>query len=63
MEERIFWVKINYKTKSFNIVQARYRMKVNFNTFQNRSQTFKLVKNLKVHSTCKDHMMMGLSQF
>ena len=27
-----------------------------FNTFQNRSQVFKLVKNFEVHGTCEDHM-------
>ena len=49
MEQKVFCVKSNYKTKSFKIVQARYRRKFNLNTFPNRHQIFKLVKNIEGH--------------
>ena len=35
--------------------------KFNFNTFPNRSQIFKLVKNFKTYDTCKDRRVTGSS--
>ena len=51
MEEKILSVKRYYETKIFKIVQAIYRKKININTFLNRSQIFKLVKNFEAHGT------------
>ena len=39
MEQKIFCVKTYYETKSFQIVQARFRRKFSFNKFPNRSQS------------------------
>ena len=47
MEQKIFCVKAYYETKSFQIVQARFRRKFSFNKFPNRSQIFKLVKKFE----------------
>ena len=47
--EQIFYVKTYYETKSFKIVQARYREKFNFNTFPNRTQIFGLIKNFEAY--------------
>ena len=33
--------------------------KLNFNSFQNRSQIFKLVKKFDTHGICEDHRRMG----
>ena len=51
---RSFFEKTYYEIKSFKIVQARYRRKFNFNTFPNRSQIYKLVKNFEAQGTCED---------
>ena len=51
-----------YKIKSFNIVQERYRSKFNFNTFTNRSQIFKLVKNIEAHDTWENSKAASSSQ-
>ena len=61
MEQKIFCVKTYYETKSFKIVQARYRRKFNFNTFPNRSQILKLIKNFEAHGTCEDRRAKGSS--
>ena len=61
MMEQIFCVKIYYKTKSFKILQARYRGKFDFNTFPNGNQIFKLVKNFETHGTYEDHRAKGFS--
>ena len=61
MEQKIFCVKTYYETKSSKIVQARYRRKLNFNIFLNRSLIFKLVKNFEAHGICEDHMATGSS--
>ena len=61
MMEQIFCAKTYHKTKSFKIVQVRYRRKFNFNTFPNRSLIFKLVKNFKAHRTSEDHKTMDSS--
>ena len=61
MEQKIFYVKTYYETKSFKIVQARYRRKFNFNTFPNRSQILKLIKNFEAHGTCEDRRAKGSS--
>ena len=55
MEQKIFCLKTYYETKSFQIVQARFRRKFSFNKFPNRSQIFKLVKKFETHGTCGDH--------
>ena len=57
----MFCVKTYYETKTFKIVQARYRRKLNFNTFPNKSQIFKLVKNFEVHGTYEDHSAISSS--
>ena len=54
MEQKIFCVKTYYETKSFQIVQARFRTKFSFNKFPNSSQIFKLVKMFETHGTCGD---------
>ena len=46
MMVHIFSVKTYYGTKSFQVVQPRYRGKFNFNTFPNRSL---LAKNFEAH--------------
>ena len=61
MEQKIFCVKTYYETKSFQIVQARFRRKFSFNKFPNRSQTFKLVKKFETHGTCGDRRVTGSS--
>ena len=61
MEQKIFCVKTYYETKSFKIVQARFRRKFSFNQFPNRSQIFKLVKKFEAHGTCGDSRVAGLS--
>ena len=43
-----------YETKSFTIVHTRFRRKLNFNTFPNRSQIFKFIKNFNAQGTRKD---------
>ena len=48
----VFYISIS----SFKIVQARYRTKFNFKSFPNRSQIFKLVKNLEAHGSSKSCM-------
>ena len=59
--KQIFCVKTYVKTKSFKIVQARFRQKFNLNTFPNKSQIFKLVKNFEAHGTCEHSRVMGSS--
>ena len=59
MEQKIFCVNTYYETKPFKIVQPRYRRKFNYNTFPNRRQIFKLVKNFEAHSTCEDSRTTG----
>ena len=54
IEQKIFCMKTYYETKSFKIVQARYRRKFTFNTFPNGSQIFKLVIYFEAHSACED---------
>jgi len=54
MEQKIFCVKTYYETKSFQIVQARFRTKFSFNKFPKRSQIFKLFKMFETHGTCGD---------
>ena len=61
MEQKIFCVKTYYETKSFQIVQARFRRKFSFNKFPNRSQIFKLVEKFETHGTCGDRMVTGSS--
>ena len=61
MEQKIFCVKTYYETKSFQIVQARFRRKFSFNKFPNRSQIFKLVKTFETHGTCGDRRVTGSS--
>ena len=61
MEQKVFCVKTYYETKSFRIVQARFRRKFSFNQFPNRSQIFKLVKKFKAHGTCGDRRVAGSS--
>ena len=61
MEQKIFCVKTYYETKSFRIVQARFRRKFSFNQFPNRSQIFKLVKKFEAHGTCGDCRVAGSS--
>ena len=61
MEQKIFCVKTYYETKSFRIVQARFRRKFSFNQFPNRSQIFKLVKKFEAHGTCGDRRVAGSS--
>ena len=61
MEQEIFCVKTYYETKSFQIVQARFRRKFSFNKFPNRSQIFKLVKKFETHGTCGDRRVTGSS--
>ena len=61
MEQKIFCVKTYYETKSFKIVQARFRRKFSFNQFPNRSQIFKLVKKFEAHGTCGDRRVAGSS--
>ena len=61
MEQKIFCVETYYETKSFQIVQARFRRKFSFNKFPNRSQIFKLVKKFETHGTCGDRKVTGSS--
>jgi len=61
MEQKIFCLKTYYETKSFQIVQARFRRKFSFNKFPNRSQIFKLVKKFETHGTCEDRRVTGSS--
>ena len=61
MEQKILCVKTYYETKSFQIVQARFRRKFSFNKFPNRSQIFKLVKKFETHGTCVDRRVTGSS--
>ena len=61
MEQKIFCVKTYYETKSFQIVQARFRRKFSFNKFPNRSQIFKLVKKFETHGTYGDRRVTGSS--
>ena len=61
MEQKIFCVKTYYETKSFQIVQARFRRKFSFNKFPNRSQIFKLGKKFETHGTCGDRRVTGSS--
>ena len=61
MEQKIFCVRTYYETKSFKIVQARFRRKFSFNQFPNRSQIFKLVKKFEAHGTCGDRRVAGSS--
>jgi len=61
MEQKIFCVKTYYETKSFQIVQARFRRKFSFNKFPNRSHIFKLVKKFETHGTCEDRRVTGSS--
>jgi hypothetical protein len=61
MGQKIFCVKTYYETKSFKIVQARYKRKFNFNTFLSRNQIFKLVKNFEAYGTCEDRRATGSS--
>ena len=61
MEQKIFCVKTYYETKSFQIVQARFRRKFSFNNIPNRSQIFKLVKKFETHGSCGDRRVTGSS--
>ena len=61
MEQKIFCVKTYYEMKSFQIVQARFRRKISFNKFPNKSQIFKLVKKFETHGTCGDRRVTGSS--
>ena len=61
MEQKIFSVKTYYETKSFQIVEARFRRNFSFNKFPNRSQIFKLVKKFETHGTCGDRRVTGSS--
>ena len=54
MEQKSFCIKAYNETKSFKNAQARYRINFNFDTFQNKTQIFKLVKNFKAHSIYED---------
>ena len=53
MEQKIFCEEIYDETKSLKIVQNRYRGKFNFNSFPNKSQIFKLIKNFEADGTCE----------
>ena len=57
--EQNFRVKMYYKTKTFNSVRARYKRKLNFNTYPNRRKIFKLVKNFEA---CEDRRATVSSQ-
>ena len=55
--------KTYYETKSLNIILVKFGRKFNFNTFPNKNQIFKLIKNFEVHGTCEDRKAMGSSPF
>ena len=61
--EQIFGEKIYNDTESFKSVQRRYRRKLNFNAFPNRSRVIKLDKKFKAHDICEDLRAMGSSPF
>ena len=61
IERKFFCVKTYYETKSFIIVRTRYKRKFNFNTFPNRSQIFKLIKNVEAHGACEGYRATGSS--
>ena len=53
MEQKIFYAKSYYETKSLKIIQARYRRMFKFTTFLKRRKIFILVKNFEAPGTCK----------
>ena len=61
MGQMTFYVKTYNETESFKILRARCRKKLNFNSFPNKSQSYKLVKNFEAHGICEDHKVMGSS--
>ena len=53
IQKGIFFVKIHYETKSFEI-QVKYRRKINFSIFLNKSYIFMLAKSFEAHGNCED---------
>ena len=53
MMKQIFCVRMYYKSKSFKIVQIRYKRKFNFCTCPNSNQSFKLIKKVEAYDSCE----------